>query len=271
MTGESTAALELSAGTASDPGPVRAINEDRVFAGRRMFVVADGMGGHAAGEVASSLLVDRLAELDTREDLRLDDIRAGLLDANRDILESALRNPAQAGMGSTVAGLAMAWYGGSRHWVVFNAGDCRVYRYAHGAFAQLTVDHTEAAELVAAGLLDSTTALRHPSRHVVTRALGSDPAPEPDVCMLPPTPGETFVLCSDGLFGEVQDAEIERLLREEASPAGAATSLVDLAVRRGGRDNVSVVVVMHAAADEESAAGTADDRTVPRTPTEEAR
>lgn len=270
MTDESTAVLEVSAGAASDPGPVRAINEDRVYAGRQVFVVADGMGGHAAGEVASALVVDRLAELDARVDLRLDDIRAALLEANQDILDSALRNPAQAGMGSTLAGLAMAWYGGSRHWVVFNAGDCRVYRYAHGTLTQLTVDHTEAAELVAAGLLDAAAALTHPSRHVVTRALGSDPAPEPDVCMLPPTPGERFVLCSDGLFGEVDDAEIEQVLRGESTPSAAAASLVDLAVQRGGRDNVSVVVVVHADDVELSAAG-ADERTVPRPSSEEVR
>jgi protein phosphatase len=270
MKDESIALLDVSVGAASDPGPVRAVNEDRVFAGRHVFVVADGMGGHAAGEVASALVVERLAELDEREDLRLEDIRAGILHSNQDILDSALRNPAQAGMGSTVAGLATAWYGGSRHWVVFNAGDCRVYRYAHGALTQLTVDHTEAAELVAAGLLDIAAALRHPSRHVVTRALGSHPAPEPDVCLLPPTPGETFVLCSDGLFGEVEDAEIERVLRDEYTPAGAATSLVDLAVRRGGRDNVSVVVVIHADGEESSADG-ADERTVPRPPSEEVR
>ncbi|MBR7828546.1 serine/threonine-protein phosphatase [Actinospica sp. MGRD01-02] len=264
------AALEVSAGAASDPGPVRAVNEDRVFAGRRVFVVADGMGGHAAGEVASAIVTDRLAELDMSEDLRLDDIRTGLFDSNQDILVSAQRNPAQAGMGATVAGLAMAWYGGSRHWVVFNAGDCRVYRYAHGALTQLTVDHTEAAELVAAGLLDAAAAPTHPSRHVVTRSLGSDPAPEPDVCMLPPTPGETFVLCSDGLFGEVDDAEIEEVLSAEPTPSGAAASLVSLAVRRGGRDNVSVVVVVHAD-EEEPSAGGADERTVPRPPSEEER
>jgi protein phosphatase len=164
----------------------------------------------------------------------------------------------------------MAWYGGCRHWVVFNAGDCRVYRYAHGAFVQLTVDHTEAAELVAAGLLDIAAALRHPSRHVVTRALGSDPAPEPEMCMLPPTPGETFVLCSDGLFGEVDDAEIEQVLRGATTPAETATSLVNLAVHRGGRDNVSVVVVVHAD-DEDVAVGAADERTVPRAPSEEVR
>ena len=270
MNEESIAVREVTAGTASDAGAVRALNEDRVFAGRRVFVVADGMGGHAAGEVASGLVVDRLPELDACEDLRLEDIRGWFSAANEDILACAWRNPAQAGMGSTVAGIALARYGGSRHWVVFNAGDCRVYRYAHGELARLTVDHTEAAELVAAGLIDETQALSHPSRHVVTRSLGSNPAPEPEVCLLPPTPGETFVLCSDGLFGELDDAEIARVLRGEPVPARAAASLVKLAVEHGGRDNVSVVVVAHAA-DEEPPLEGADDRTVPREPAGEVR
>lgn len=270
MTDEAIAVLSISSGAASDPGPVRAANEDRVFAGRRVFVVADGMGGHAAGEVASGIIVDRLAELDACEDLKLDDIRAGLVRANQEILDCARLNPARAGMGATVAGLALARYGGNRHWVVFNAGDCRVYRYAHGALVQLTVDHTEAAELVAAGVLDPVEALDHPSRHVVTRALGDDPAPEPDVCMLPPSAGETFVLCSDGLFGEVTDAEIVEVLRVEPMPEQAAAALVRLAIEHGGRDNVSVVVVI-SADDEQAAAGGPDEHTVPRPAPEEER
>jgi PPM family protein phosphatase len=268
--GSAFAVLDVSSGAASDPGPVRALNEDSVFAGRRVFVVADGMGGHAAGEVASALVVDRLAELDGREDLKPEDIRAGFLHANQDVLDGARRNPAQAGMGSTVAGLALAGYGGSLHWVVFNAGDCRVYRYAHGALVQLSVDHTEVAELLAAGVIDDVEALSHPSRHVVTRGLGSDSAPEPEVCMLPPSAGETFVLCSDGLFGEVADAEIVDVLRAEPLPDRAAAALVNLAVQRGGRDNISVIVVIHADGGTQSV-DTADERTVPRPPSGESR
>jgi protein phosphatase len=269
MTDADVAVLDVSAGAATDPGAVRQTNEDRVFTGRRVFVVADGMGWHAAGEVASGITVDRLAELDQRDDLTPEDVRAGLLRSNQDILESAHRNPDRAGIGTTVAGLALARYGGSRHWVVFNAGDCRVYRYAHGALVRLTVDHTEAAELVAAGVLDDAAALTHPSRHVVTRALGSNPAPEPDVYLRPPAAGETFLLCSDGLFGELADADIAQVMRCEPVPARAAAALVGLAVARGGRDNVSAVVVVHA--DPEADDGDAEERTVPRAATGEAR
>ena len=261
--------LEVRSGAASDAGSVRPSNEDSVFAGSRVFVVADGMGGHAAGEVASGLTVTGLAGLDGREDLKPEDIRRQLYLANQDILDSAERHPERAGMGATVAGLALAWFAGSRHWVVFNAGDCRVYRFAQGTLVQLTVDHTEVGELVAAGVLDAEDARTHPSRHVVTRALGSDPAPELDVWMLPPTAGETFLLCSDGLCSELTDADIAEVMRLEPVPVRAAEALVDQAVKHGGRDNVSVIVVSHSDEAVEAAAD-ADEQTVPRPAPEQA-
>ena len=263
--------LDVRSGSASDAGSVRPSNEDSVFAGSRVFVVADGMGGHAAGEVASRLTVDRMAGLDGREDLKPEDVRSQLYLSNQDILDSVRLNPEQAGMGATVAGLALTWFAGSRHWVVFNAGDCRVYRFAQGALVQLTVDHTEAGELVAAGILDVADLATHPSRHVVTRALGSDPAPEPDVWMLPPAAGETFLLCSDGLCAELADADIVEVMRGESVPYRAAEALVGQAVKRGGRDNVSVIIVMHM--DEAAALADADDddeRTMPRPTSQEA-
>jgi PPM family protein phosphatase len=261
--------LDVRSGSASEAGQVRSSNEDSVFAGSRVFVVADGMGGHAAGEVASGLTVARLAGLDGREELKPEDIRKELYLSNQDILDAARRNPEQHGMGTTVAGLALAFFAGSLHWVVFNAGDCRVYRFAQGVLVQLTVDHTEVGELVTAGVLDAADALTHPGRHVVTRALGSDPAPEPDVWMLPPTAGESFLLCSDGLFGELADAEIAEVMRGEAVPGRAAEALVDLAVKHGGRDNVSVIVVTYTQ-EPDLAADAVDEQTIPRRAREEA-
>jgi protein phosphatase len=251
----------VRSGVASDTGAVRKSNEDAVFAGRRVFVVADGMGGHAAGEVASALAVERLARLDERDELRPDDVREQLFQANQDILDSARREAGRAGMGATVAVLALAWFAGSRHWTVFNAGDCRVYRFAADKLIQLTVDHTEVAELVAVGALDPAEACVHPRRHVVTRALGSDPAPEPDVWMLPPAAVEIFLLCSDGLNLELSDAEIAEILRANPAPEQAAAVLVEQALRRGGRDNVSVVVVANELEEKDSVA---DERTPPR-------
>jgi PPM family protein phosphatase len=253
----------VRAGAASDAGRVRETNEDCVFAGTHLFVVADGMGGHAAGEVASALTIARLALLSERADLKPEDIRRELALANEDILAAARQDPAQAGMGSTVAGLALAWFAGGRHWVVFNAGDCRVYRFADDTLSLLTVDHTEVGELIAAGLIDPADAATHPSRHVVTRALGSDPAPEPDLLVLPPTAEERFLLCSDGLFLELADADIAEVLRAEPLPDRAAQTLVRRALDRGGRDNVSAVVVDHVVVSDDGVI----ERTVPRSKT----
>lgn len=253
--------IAVRSGMSSATGKVRKANEDRVFAGARLFVVADGMGGHAAGDVASALAVERFAGLDDRGDLRPEDIRRELMHANDDILSAARQDVGRVGMGSTVAGIALAWVAGSAHWVVFHVGDSRVYRLTTHEFVQLTTDHTEVAELVASGFVDRAQALTHPSRHVLTRALGSEPAPEPDLLMLPPSQGEVFLLCSDGLTQELPDAEIADVLRAKASPQQAATALVDRAVERGGRDNVSVVVVEQL----NEAASAAEDRTLPRT------
>ena len=253
--------FDLRAGVASDTGAVRKANEDSVFAGRRVFVVADGMGGHAAGDVASALAVARFARLDADEDLRPADVGQQLLLANADILNAAREDPARAGMGATIAVLALGRFAGSRHWTVQHAGDCRVYRYAEGELVRLTVDHTEVAELVAAGTIDAAEALVHPRRHVVTRALGSDPAPEADVLVLAPVRGERFLLCSDGLNLEVADEEIARLLAEHPVADRAAAALVDSAVSGGGRDNVSVVVVDYPDGERDAED---DEHTVPR-------
>ena len=141
-------------------------------------------------------------------------------------------------MGTTVAGLGLVCIAGSDHWVVFNVGDSRVYRFVGDALVQMTVDHTEVAELVAAGAVAAADAHTHPRRHVVTRALGSDPAPEPDVWVFPPTAGERFLICSDGLFLELSEAEIVDVLRAEPSPQRVADELVRRAQAHGGRDDV---------------------------------
>jgi protein phosphatase len=253
--------FDLQAGVASDVGAVRKANEDSVFAGRRVFVVADGMGGHAAGDVASALAVARFAHLDANDDLRPADLDQELQLANEDILTAARENPEQADMGTTIAILALGWFAGSQHWIVQHAGDCRVYRYAQGELTLLTADHTEVAELVAAGAIDAADARTHPRRHIVTRALGSDPAPDADVLMLAPVPGERFLLCSDGLNLEVSDAEIARLLGEHTAAERAAAALVGCALRAGGRDNVSAVVVDYPDGERDAPS---DEHTAPR-------
>ena len=236
-------ALRVRSGAATHVGRVRDHNEDAVLARGMVFAVADGMGGHAAGEVASRIVVDALDALVEQPPTSPDDVADLLRDANRRILDSQADRPEQRGMGTTVAGLTVVDAGGREHWVVFNIGDSRVYRLADNRMSLVTRDHSEVRELMDAGLIDANEAARHPLRNVITRSLGSDPAPSPDVWVLPPTPGERFVICSDGLSNELDDREIMLVARKYADPQIAADQLVAAAVRAGGRDNVSVVVV----------------------------
>ncbi|MDQ2587286.1 PP2C family protein-serine/threonine phosphatase [Saccharothrix yanglingensis] len=234
----------LDTGWATSTGLVRASNQDSALVGTRLFAVADGMGGHAAGEVASAMATAHLRLLDERADLGPDGIRLALTAANAAIRAAATENPEQAGMGSTVTGLALVSLAGSPHWVVFNIGDSRVYRYAAGALTLLTEDHSETAEMVASGALTPEQARTSPRRHVITRTLGSVRS-EPDQWVFPAVGGDRFLLCSDGLTGELEDTEVAEVLRNAPDAQRAADELVRRAVAAGGRDNVTVVVVDH--------------------------
>lgn len=251
----------LRAGAATDVGRVRAHNEDSVLADRTVFVVADGMGGHAAGEVASGIVTSTMAELVERETLRSEDVVESIQKANTRILESVARHPEQTGMGTTVAGLAVVAAGGSDHWAVFNVGDSRVYRYLAGSLSLVTVDHSEVRELIDAGLITEEEAARHPLRNVVTRSLGTEVTPTPDIWVFPPYPGERFVICSDGLSNELSRNDIRHIVAEIDDPQEAAQALVSAAVEAGGRDNVTAVVVaLDAGEDDEDF----DEDTAPR-------
>jgi protein phosphatase len=216
-----------------------------------LFVVADGMGGHAAGEVASGIAVSTLGELVDRPTRRRDDLVAALALTNRRILESVARHPEQTGMGTTATGLAVVSAGGSDHWAVFNVGDSRVYRLIGEELSLLTVDHSEVREMVDAGLITEEQALRHPLRNVVTRSLGTETMPTPDLWVFPPHPGERFVICSDGLSNELSLQDIRRVVLEVEEPQQAAEALVRAAVDAGGRDNVTAIVVALDGGDDE--------------------
>ncbi|HKX67597.1 MAG TPA: PP2C family serine/threonine-protein phosphatase [Intrasporangium sp.] len=233
----------ISHGVATDVGRVRQHNEDSARVAGTIFVVADGMGGHAAGEVASGIATDALMELAERPVLRARDLVEQLAEANRRILESAARHPEQTGMGTTVAGLALVSAGASQHWVVFNIGDSRVYRLIQGQLSQVTVDHSEVQELVDRGIITAEQAQRHPGRNVITRSLGRDPMGHVDTWVFPPYPGESFVICTDGLTNELEPSEIEAVLLDVHEAQEAADELVRRAVTAGGRDNVTAVVV----------------------------
>ena len=234
---------QVRCGAATSTGLVRDTNEDNAYAGERIFAVADGMGGHAAGEVASALVVAALEALDQREEIKPDDVREALVEANQAML--ADEHPEREGMGTTVSGIALLDLSGKQHWLVFNIGDSRVYRYADDSLSQLTVDHSEVEELLAQGLLTPEEALDYPRRNVVTRALGLPYAPQPDQWVLPARPGERFVICTDGLTNEISDDTIAEVLHKRVDAEKTAEDLVRRALESGGRDNVTVVVVDH--------------------------
>lgn len=248
-------------GLASSVGRVRRHNEDTAAARGTVYVVADGMGGHAAGEVASRIAAQTLIELADRPTLQVRDIVAQVEEANRRILASAARHPEQTGMGTTVAGLALVSGGGSRHWAVFNVGDSRVYRCLDGRLSQVTADHSEVWELVERGLLTPEEAAHHPGRNVVTRSLGREPMAAVDTWVFPPYPGESFVICSDGLSNELSREQIEALLADHPHAPDAAEALVKAAVEAGGRDNVTAIVVQLPGEDLD---GDVDEDTTPR-------
>lgn len=233
----------LRIGSATDTGRVRDHNEDAVLAEGTVFVVADGMGGHAAGEVASGIVVDTMRELVGRDGLTTDDVTGQVLQANERILASVAAHPEQRGMGTTATGLALVTHEDRAQWAVFNVGDSRAYRLLGDELTRITVDHSEVQELVDAGIITAAEAQVHPARNVVTRSLGAPLAHDPDLWVVPLTPGERFLVCSDGLTNEVPEEQLRDILQAHPEPRDAADALVHAAVAAGGRDNVSVVVV----------------------------
>ncbi len=230
-------------GSASDVGLIRSHNEDSVLAQFPVFVVADGMGGHAAGEVASGLASGAFRSLTEIGELSIPQVSSAIARANEAIVIAAGGADELEGMGTTLVGMALVEDKDQDLWLAFNIGDSRLYRMFEDDFERITTDHSEVQELVEEGTISSEDARHHAHRNVITRALGVETTVEPDYWLLPPVRGERFLLCSDGLTSELEDSDIEALLRSEASPSVAATRLVELAVTAGGRDNVTVVVV----------------------------
>ena len=228
----------------SDVGRKRAVNEDSVLVGPPVFAVADGMGGHAAGDRASAAVVERLAALKVDADhgyLTVDQVEGALNLAADDIDEFSAHIP--IGAGTTVTGALLALKDGEPQFAVFNVGDSRTYLLADDEFARVTRDHSVVQEMVDAGLLDARDAEDHPDSNVITRAVGFREAPRPDVWMLPVRSGMRLLLCSDGLTKEVDDREIRRHLAAGGTAAETADGLMDAALAAGGRDNVTVVVI----------------------------
>jgi len=233
-------ALQLSVGTGTDVGLRRKVNEDSLLAAHPVYVVADGMGGHEAGDKASQAVVLELSSLVGRGSIKPDELADSL-----DRAHAAVRVIAEGtsrGAGSTLTGVVVSDQGGRPHWLVFNIGDSRVYLLRGEDFVQLTVDHSIAQEMIDDGTLAREDLATYAGRNVITKAVGADNS-DADFWLYPIVTGDRLVMCSDGLSGEVTDEGIVALLVANLDPQAAADALVADALAHGGRDNVTVVVV----------------------------
>jgi len=234
--------LSLTYGYGTDRGLRRELNEDSYIAADPVFAVADGMGGHEAGEIASGLCVRALAgmpQIATGER----SITAAVLQQYLVRADNSIREATGARAGTTLTGAVVVEQMGMPYWLVLNIGDSRTYRLSQGRFEQISVDHSEVQELVDAGEITAQEATVHPRRHVVTRALGTGDETEADYWLLPMEEGDRVLVCSDGLTGELSDDDILRILSTVAEPQDAVDALIQAALRSGGRDNVTAIVV----------------------------
>ena len=235
--------IRLHAAGLSDVGQVRRGNEDAMLVGDSVFAVADGMGGHAAGEVASALALEPIADLDGR--VFGDDQQArkaledAVVEANRAVVDAARGDDALSGMGTT---LTAALFEGRRLHVA-HVGDSRAYLLRQGRVTQLTRDHTFVQQLIDDGTITQAEAATHPHRAVITRAIGTSAEVEIDLETLDLASGDAVLLCSDGLSGVVDDEEIAALLTSDRTPEETVTALVDAANDAGGPDNITAVLL----------------------------
>ena len=231
--------LVVRAVAATDQGLVRSNNEDAVFVGNRLLVVADGMGGLPAGELASDILVQALGTVDAMPESGepLQDLIGALQTANTQIEAAVADDDARDGMGTTVTAIMLS---GDRV-AALNVGDSRCYLVRDGELTQLTRDDTYVQALVDQGVLSAADARRHPQRALVTQAVQGGPF-RPAGRMIPVQPGDRFLLCSDGLSDYVEDEVIEQTLLSNADRKTAAAELVHRTLENGAPDNVTVIV-----------------------------
>lgn len=231
----------------SDVGRRRETNQDAFLAEYPMFVVADGMGGHAGGEIASAAVVDQLRALLPMGGLTTEAIEAALERAKEEIV----RHPetTDEGTGTTLTGIFRTHVDGRARWVALNIGDSRVYQLRDGAIEQITTDHSVVQELIDSGRLRPEEADGHPYSNVITRAVGASEFTVPDYTALDPQDGDVFVICSDGLTKELTDYGIAHFAGAHPDPAEALAAMMTAALDNGGRDNVTLIVVRVSAPD----------------------
>lgn len=259
-----TRPVKVTWGATTHPGLVRTRNEDAVVARPPIFAVADGMGGHADGNIASELTVRELEVLARQERIS----RTEVLDAIRRA-HAALDPEGERAPGSTVCGLALLnWPSPEPSFVVFNVGDSRCYRMRNGVLVLLTHDHSVVQELLDDGSIRPEDAARHPERHVITRSIGGGGPLDIDWWLTEPEAGDRYLVCSDGLVRELSSEQIAELLATSPSAGDAADALLSAALDGGARDNVSVIVVELRTgpppADEDPETAVEEDDTEPR-------
>lgn len=224
-------------GSRTDVGCVRDHNEDSLVVAPPLFAVADGMGGHAAGEVASEIAVNVLAEL-APKDQDGAALEHAVEEANHEIIRAARDGRGREGMGTTLTACMLE----NERLIIAQVGDSRAYLLHHGKLQQLTRDHSLMADMIEAGQLTPEEARHHPQRSVITRALGSDPNTRPDMYEINVETGDRLLVCSDGLSSMIEDEQIEAVMRRVPDPQRCASQLVNEAIAAGGHDNVTVIV-----------------------------
>lgn len=249
--------MKIQSASLSDVGRVRRQNEDTVaiLGEQQVYVVADGMGGHAGGKQASQTAVETItAYLNNSADTAVgistgsagavvtrQNLVEAIIRANRRILDLAVANTSLHGMGTTIAALVIE---GDGVGAIVHVGDSRVYRLRGDRFEQLTADHSLVADLIRRGEITEEEAQHHPYRHTLTRAVGAGAEVTPDVKPIDLQVGDVFVLCSDGIYGMIEEAALPGLVEcHRHDPAALCRALVDAAIAGGGKDNASVIVV----------------------------
>jgi protein phosphatase len=241
MSENSASVIRLSWAAATDRGYRRAQNEDSYVARSPVFAVADGMGGHSDGDLASAAVVTRLAEVALEGFATTAAIDRALEKATSDI--QVVGEGSELGVGTTVTGVVLTLQGGEPYFAVFNIGDSRVYQFEGNTLHQVTVDHSVVQELIDSGAIDRVQAEHHPDSNVITRAVGFNTPPTADYWMLPLRPGFRLLICSDGLTKELDDDRLRFHLAAGLPALDTAHALVDAALAAGGRDNVTTIVL----------------------------
>lgn len=242
-----TVAYESAIG--SHVGMVRSNNQDSGFAGDHLYLVADGMGGHAGGDVASAIAAKEMAEFDVAPlgspEATTNTLRTAVLETNAKLRATVLDRPELAGMGTTFTGFVTV----ADQLALVHIGDSRLYLLRDGVLEQITKDHTFVQRLVDSGKITEEEAKTHPRRSVLMRVLGDvDSSPQVDTQVLDTRPGDVWLLCSDGLCGYVEDPDIEKIMKRRSSLQGAIDGLIDKALSHGAPDNVTAVLVETVAA-----------------------